>query len=76
MAPPPNRKLQNLRERVKRAPENFAARFALGEYLFQVRKYAECIPELQKARQGPAFRNRAMKLLKEVLNLNDGNFPL
>ena len=51
------------RRRVERNPTDLQLRFELGEQLVIARQYTEAIQELQKARQNPNARLRAMNLL-------------
>jgi tetratricopeptide (TPR) repeat protein len=51
------------RQRVERNPTDLQLRFELGERLLAAGNFAEAIPELQKARQNPNVRLRAMGLL-------------
>ena len=51
------------RQRVERNPTDLQLRFELGERLLAAGNFAEAIPELQKARQNPNVRLRAMSLL-------------
>lgn len=55
--------LAEARTRVERNPTDFQFRFELGEILFNTGKFQEAIPDLQKARQNPNTRTRAMSLL-------------
>lgn len=51
------------RARVERNPTDLMFRFELGELLVRLEDYKDAIPELQKARQNPNVRLRAMNLL-------------
>jgi tetratricopeptide (TPR) repeat protein len=51
------------RRRVERNPTDLQLRFELGEALFNISEIEEAIPELQRARQSPNARLRALKLL-------------
>ncbi|MCE9611852.1 MAG: tetratricopeptide repeat protein [Chthoniobacter sp.] len=51
------------RKRVERNPTDLQLRFELGEQLFIAKQYTEAIAELQKARQNPSARLKAMNLL-------------
>ena len=51
------------RTRVDRNPTDLQFRFELGEILVSIGRFQEAIPELQKARQNPSVRIRAMSLL-------------
>ena len=55
--------LSEARERVEQNPTDLQYRFELGEILVANGKYQEAIPELQRARQNPNARTRAMSLL-------------
>jgi tetratricopeptide (TPR) repeat protein len=51
------------RERVARNPTDLQLRFELGDKLVNARRFREAVPELQRARQNPHTRLRAMNLL-------------
>lgn len=51
------------RKRVERNPTDLQLRYELGERLFAAGQVSEAIPELQKARNNPNARLRAMSLL-------------
>lgn len=55
--------LQEARARVDSNPTDLMFRFELGEILVRLGDYKNAIPELQKARQNPSVRLRAMNLL-------------
>ncbi len=55
--------LAEARSRVERNPTDLQFRFELGEILVSTGKFQEAIPDLQKARQNPNVRIRAMSLL-------------
>lgn len=55
--------LQAARSRVEQNPTDLQLRFELGELLVESGSWQEAIPELQKARQNPNVRIRAMSLL-------------
>lgn len=55
--------LDEARKRVERNPTDLALRFELGEVYVNMGSYKEAIAELQKARQNPNVRLRAMNLL-------------
>ncbi len=50
-------------ERVARNPTDLQLRFELGENLFTAGRWREAVPELQRARQNPHVRLKAMNLL-------------
>ena len=51
------------RKRVERNPTDLQLRFELGEQLISAGQHREALPELQRARQHPNARLRAMNLL-------------
>jgi tetratricopeptide (TPR) repeat protein len=51
------------RSRVERNPTDLQLRFELGQHLMTAGRYREALPELQRARQNPNARLRAMNLL-------------
>jgi tetratricopeptide (TPR) repeat protein len=55
--------LEAARLRVEQNPTDLQLRFELGEILADLSNWQEAIPELQKARQNPNVRMRAMSLL-------------
>ncbi|MGC1481227.1 MAG: tetratricopeptide repeat protein [Chthoniobacterales bacterium] len=55
--------LEEARQRVQRNPTDLMFRFELAEILINLGQYKEAVPELQKARQNPNVRLRAMNLL-------------
>ncbi|MGH8047087.1 MAG: tetratricopeptide repeat protein, partial [Chthoniobacterales bacterium] len=55
--------LQEAKARVERNPTDLMFRFEIGEILVRIGEYKDAIPELQKARQNPNVRLRAMNLL-------------
>ena len=55
--------LSEARGRVERNPTDLQYRFELAEILVANSKFQEAIPELQRARQNPNVRTRAMSLL-------------
>ncbi|HEY5706107.1 MAG TPA: tetratricopeptide repeat protein [Terrimicrobiaceae bacterium] len=55
--------LVEARKRVERNPTDLQLRFELGEILVNLGDYKDAISELQKARQNPNVRLRAMNLL-------------
>jgi tetratricopeptide (TPR) repeat protein len=50
-------------ERIARNPTDLQLRFELGENLFIAGRFREAVPELQRARQNPHARLKAMNLL-------------
>ncbi len=55
--------LEDAKKRVERNPTDLLFRYELGEIYLKMGKAQEAIPELQKARQNPNVRTRAMNLL-------------
>jgi tetratricopeptide (TPR) repeat protein len=55
--------LQEARARVERNPTDLMFRYELGDILVRIGDYKDAIPELQKARQNPNVRLKAMNLL-------------
>ena len=55
--------IAHAQERVARNPTDLQLRFELGENLFDVGRFREALPELQRARQNPYARLKAMNLL-------------
>lgn len=55
--------IDEARKRVEKNPTDLQYRFELGDILVSIGKFQEAIPELQKARQNPNVRIRAMSLL-------------
>ena len=51
------------RERVERNPTDPQLRFEYGQHLFNAEDYTEAIPQLQRARNNPHIRTRAILLL-------------
>lgn len=56
-------RLDEAKKRVERNPTDLQIRFELGEVYVAIGNYKDAIPELQKARQNPNARLRAMNLL-------------
>ncbi|HEV7869575.1 MAG TPA: tetratricopeptide repeat protein [Chthoniobacteraceae bacterium] len=55
--------ISDAKKRVDRNPTDLQLRFEYGEKLLEAGQFNEAIPELQKARQNPNTRLRAMSLL-------------
>jgi tetratricopeptide (TPR) repeat protein len=55
--------LVDARNRVERNPTDLQLRFELGEHLMDAGHFREAVPELQRARQNPNARLKAMNLL-------------
>ena len=55
--------LVDARSRVERNPTELQLRFELGEHLMNAGHFREAVPELQRARQNPNARLKAMNLL-------------
>ena len=55
--------IDDARERVARNPTDLQLRFELGENLFKAGQFREAVSELQRARQNPHARLKAMNLL-------------
>lgn len=55
--------IADAQERVKRNPTDLQLRFELGDNLFNARRFREAVPELQRARQNPHARLKAMNVL-------------
>jgi tetratricopeptide (TPR) repeat protein len=55
--------VKDARERVARNPTDLQLRFELGEHLVNAGHFREAVPELQRARQNPHARLKAMNLL-------------
>jgi tetratricopeptide (TPR) repeat protein len=67
-------RLEEARKRVERNPTDLTFRYELGDILLSLGRAQDAIPELQKARQNPNVRTRAMLLLGrcyEVKNMLD-----
>jgi tetratricopeptide (TPR) repeat protein len=55
--------LEEARKRVERNPTDLQLRFEVGEHLANAGHFREALPELQRARQNPNARLKAMNLL-------------
>jgi tetratricopeptide (TPR) repeat protein len=55
--------IDDARTRVERNPTDLQLRFELGEHLTNAGRFREALPELQRARQNPNARLKAMNLL-------------
>jgi tetratricopeptide (TPR) repeat protein len=55
--------IANAQERVARNPADLQLRFELGENFFNAGRFREAVPELQRARQNPHARLKAMNVL-------------
>ena len=55
--------ISEAKKRVERNPTDLQLRYELGERLVAAGQYTEAIPELQRARQNPNARLRAMNML-------------
>ena len=55
--------IDEARKRSERNPTDLQLRFELGEHLLNAGHYREALPELQRARQNPNARLKAMNLL-------------
>src|SRR6266705_2160710 len=55
--------VEDARKRVERNPTDLQLRFELGEHLVNAGHFREALPELQRARQNPNARLKAMNLL-------------
>ena len=55
--------IADAQERVKRNPTDLQLRYELGESLFNAARFREAVPELQRARQNPHARLKAMNVL-------------
>jgi tetratricopeptide (TPR) repeat protein len=55
--------IADAQERVKRNPTDLQLRFELGHSFFNAGRFREAVPELQRARQNPYARLKAMNVL-------------
>jgi tetratricopeptide (TPR) repeat protein len=55
--------IEQARKRLERNPTDLQLRFELGEHLVNAGHYRDALPELQRARQNPNARLKAMNLL-------------
>jgi tetratricopeptide (TPR) repeat protein len=55
--------IADAQERVKRNPTDLELRFELGKNFFNAGQFREAVPELQRARQNPHARLKAMNVL-------------
>jgi len=55
--------IADAQERVRRNPTDLQLRFELGANLFNAGRFREAVPELQRARQNPHARFKAMNVL-------------
>jgi tetratricopeptide (TPR) repeat protein len=55
--------IADAQERVARSPTDLQLRFELGENFFNAGRFREAVPELQRARQNPHARLKAMNVL-------------
>jgi tetratricopeptide (TPR) repeat protein len=55
--------IDDARKRLERNPTDLQLRYELGEHLTNAGQYRDALPELQRARQNPNARLKAMNLL-------------
>jgi tetratricopeptide (TPR) repeat protein len=55
--------IEETKKRLERNPTDLQLRFELGEQLVHAQRFREAVPELQRARQNPNARLKAMNLL-------------
>jgi tetratricopeptide (TPR) repeat protein len=55
--------IEEVKKRLERNPTDLQLRFELGEQLINAQRFREAVPELQRARQNPNARLKAMNLL-------------
>lgn len=61
-------RLKNAREIVEKYPNDYAARFDLGQLLYEDGQHDEAIQQFQQARRNPKVRTRAILYLGRALN--------
>ncbi|MBC2593122.1 tetratricopeptide repeat protein [Ruficoccus amylovorans] len=61
-------RLKNARETVEKYPNDYAARFDLGQLLYEDGQFDEAIQQFQQARRNPKVRTRAILYLGRALN--------
>jgi tetratricopeptide (TPR) repeat protein len=55
--------IEETKKRLERNPTDLQLRFEVGEHLVNAQRFREAVPELQRARQNPNARLKAMNLL-------------
>src|SRR5438132_7292795 len=55
--------IEEAKKQLERNPTDLQVRFELGEHLLSAQRFREAVPELQRARQNPNARLKAMNLL-------------
>jgi len=55
--------IEEVKKRLERNPTDLQLRFELGEHFVNAQQFREAVPELQRARQNPNARLKAMNLL-------------
>jgi tetratricopeptide (TPR) repeat protein len=55
--------IEETKKRLERNPTDLQLRFELGEHLISAQRFREAVPELQRARQNPNARLKAMNML-------------
>ena len=55
--------IEEAKKRLERNPTDIQLRFELGEHFVSAQRFREAVPELQRARQNPNARLKAMNLL-------------
>ena len=55
--------IEETKKQLERNPSDLRLRFELGEHLVNAQRFREAVPELQRARQNPNARLKAMNLL-------------